>query len=252
MHRFFVTGDCFSQDAVAIPRHLAHRLRDVLRLSTGDRITVLDNTGWEYEVELRSVRRDGAEGRVVGRSQSAGEPSCRVTLFQALLKGGGFESVLQKCTEVGASAFVPLVCDRCVAERPGDSRIDRWRKVILEAAQQSRRGKLPVLHPVADFSEVCRSMAHDSVLLWEGEESRGFKDALSDLAAEGFPRQIGILIGPEGGFTDQEVDTACSCGIVSVGMGPRILRAETAGPVAVAVALYELGELGSGTRGRSG
>jgi 16S rRNA (uracil1498-N3)-methyltransferase len=246
MHRFFLPEGCVVRDTVAIPGSLAHRLRDVLRLGAGDHIVVLDNTGWEYEVELTAVRRERAEGVVVGKGTAAGEPACRVVLYQALLKGSSFESVLQKCTEIGVSAFVPMSCDRCVALEPGGNRVDRWQKVILEAAQQSRRGKLPALHPVADFRHACRSPGGISVLLWEAEEDRGFKGVLSQLMASEAPDEVNILVGPEGGFSPEEVDFARGCGVAVVGMGPRILRAETAGPVAAAVVLYELGEIGGG------
>ena len=246
MHRFFLPEDRAIQDTVAISGSLAHRLHNVLRLGAGDRIVVLDNSGWEYEVELKAVHQDMAEGTVIGKALSAGEPACKITLYQALLKGSSFEVVLQKCTEIGVSSFVPVVCDRCVAVSPGSSRVDRWRKVILEAAQQSRRGKLALLHPAAQFQQACESAGGVSVLLWEGEESRGFKGVLRELLASGPPDEVNIFVGPEGGFTSEEVDIARGCGIAVAGMGHRILRAQTAGLVAAAIAFYELGEIGGG------
>ncbi|MEE8373789.1 MAG: RsmE family RNA methyltransferase [Dehalococcoidia bacterium] len=246
MHRFFLPEDQAIQDTVAISGSLAHKLRNVLRLGAGDRIIVLDNSGWEYEVELKAVHQDTAEGTVIGKTMSAGEPASRITLHQALLKGSSFEIVLQKCTEIGVSAFVPTICDRCVAVSPGSSRVDRWRKVILEAAQQSRRGKLPVLRPPDQFRRACESAGGVSVLLWEGEESRGFKSVLREVLATGPPDEVNIFVGPEGGFTPEEVDIARGFGIAVAGMGHRILRAQTAGLVAAAITFYELGEIGGG------
>ena len=243
MHRFFIPDDRIIQNTVTIKGAPVHRLRNVLRLGTGDRIVVLDDSGWEYEVELRTIHENVVEGAVTGKTRSAGEPVTRITLYQALLKGSSFEYVLQKCTEIGVSAFVPLTCDRCVATRPSNSRFARWQRVILEAAQQSRRGKLPVMHPAARFHDIFESLTGDSVLLWE-EEHRGFRDILRSLLTPGHSHEINLFVGPEGGFSSEEVAFARSHGIISAGMGNRILRAETAGLAAAAVTLYEFGDLG--------
>lgn len=246
MHRFFLPQDWITRNAVIITGSLVHRLRNVLRLGAGEHIIVLDDSGWEYEVELRAVHDEKVEGVVVNRAFSVGEPRTRITLYQALLKGSSFELVLQKCTEIGVSSFVPIVCERCVAIKPSSKRLDRWQKVILEAAQQSRRGKLPVLHPVSQLKEACESVGGISLILWEGEYGRGFKDVLGSISASENSHEINIFVGPEGGFSPREVDFARSGGVVPVGMGRRIMRAETAGLVAATVALYELGDLDSG------
>jgi 16S rRNA (uracil1498-N3)-methyltransferase len=246
MHRFFLPQDCFSEGAVAITGRLVHRVRNVLRLGNGDHIIVLDNSGWEYEIELGKVASGRVEGAIVNKSVAAGEPQLRVALYQALLKGSNFEFVLQKCTEIGVASFVPLVCERCVAAEPGDDRVDRWRSIILEAAQQSRRGKLPALHPVTSFREACERAAGLALLPWEGEGSKGIGSVLRGRAQSDDVSDIAIFVGPEGGFTGEEVEYARSAGMMPVSLGKRILRAETAGLVAAAVALYEFGELDAG------
>ena len=146
MHRFFLPEDCVADDTVSIPSGLTHRLLRVLRLGPGDRILVLDNSGWEYEVDLRSAGTGKLDGVVSGKARAAGEPGTKITVYQSLLKGRNLERVLQKCTEVGVTGFVPIVCERCVALDPASTKTNRWGSIILEAAQQSRRGKLPVLH----------------------------------------------------------------------------------------------------------
>jgi len=244
MHRFFLAEDCFNQGTVIITGKLVHQLRNVLRLGPGDRITVLDNTGWEYEVELKKMDDSKVEGIVIEKTLATGEPRIRITLYQALLKASNFEVVLQKCTEVGVTDFVPIICERCMAGEPNGRRFSRWQTIIREAAEQSKRGKLPVLHNVTSFNKACQSASRISLLPWEEEKGRGIGEILRSLSkAENSP-EVSIFVGPEGGFSPQEVDFARSRGIVPVSLGRRILRAETAGLVAAAVTLYEFGELG--------
>ena len=248
MHRFFLPGDCFKGGTVSIPGKLAHRLRNVLRLGVGDHIIALDNRGWEYEVELGVADGSRVEGAIVNKTLAASEPEIRITLYQALLKGSSFELVLQKCTEVGVNGFVPVVCERCVAGEPAANRLRRWQDIILEAAQQSRRGKIPVLYPLLRFREACGSAGGIALMPWEEEVERGLGDVLKGYAGAGSAQEVSIFVGPEGGFSAAEVETARGYGIEPVSMGRRILRAETAGLVASSVVLYEFGELGGGSQ----
>jgi len=246
MHRFFLPADWIAEDTVVITGKLVHQLSHVLRLGAGDHITVLDNSGWEYEVELQKVDSSKVEARIIGKFLAVAEPGTKITLYQALLKGSNFELVLQKCTEIGAAGFVPVICERCVAGEPDGKRLSRWRSIIIEAAEQSRRGKLPVLHSPTSFTEACRSASGISLLPWEGEKVRGIGDFLRSRTKTEDATVFSIFVGPEGGFSPHEVEFAQSSGIVPVSLGHRILRAETAGLVAAAVTLYELGEMDSG------
>jgi len=241
MHRFFILPEWIDQDRVVIRGKQVHQLRDVLRLTEGDRILVLDNTGWEYEVELKKVTRGQVEGTVLGKS-SVTEPRTRIILYQALLKGEKFGFILQKGTELGVAGFVPILCERCVAGHPedvSDRKLDRWRRIIAEAAEQSRRGKLPSLEPVLPFEQACQLAMGFSLLAWEGEKTLGLRAALQ---GQNLP-SVNIFIGPEGGFSPSEVEFARSCGILPITLGSRVLRAETAGLVAATVVFYEYGDL---------
>ncbi len=248
VHRFFIPREWISQGSVRIEGSLVHQLRDVLRLKAGDRIVVLDSSGWEYETELRHLTREGVAGEVVDRNLSPGEPRLRIVLCQALLKGRKFEWVLQKGTELGVASFLPIVCERCMvsqAQAKDDGKLARWERIVREAAEQSRRGKLPELLPAAPFPQVCESVTGLSLLPWEGETSLGIKEALqASKSGGGIPDSVNILIGPEGGFTSEEVGFASSHGILPVTLGKRVLRAESAGLVAAAAIFYEYGELG--------
>ena len=243
MHRFFLSTDWIAEGTVFITGKLVHQIRIVLRLGAGDHITVLDNSGWEYEVELQKVGSSKVEGRVISKSLAAGEPHTKITLYQALLKGSNFEFVLQKCTEIGVAGFVPLICERCVAGEPDSKRLSRWRSIIREAAELSRRGKLPVLQNPTSFTEACKSASGISLIPWEEEKARGIGDVLRSHRKIRNDSAINIFVGPEGGFSRSEVEFARSCGIVPVSLGHRILRAETAGLVAATITLYEFGDL---------
>jgi 16S rRNA (uracil1498-N3)-methyltransferase len=246
MHRFFIPSDWIDRDRVVIKGRQVHQLRDVLRLGVGDRIAVLDNTGREYEIELDEVERGQVAG-VVRRTSSVAEPRTRVNIYQALLKGSKFEFIIQKCTELGVSRFVPMLCERCAAREISSvsaRKLERWRRIILEAAEQSGRGRLPVLEPVAPFEQACRSAAGFSLLPWEEEKTVGLRAALQDeINNRGDLFSVNLFIGPEGGFTRSEVGFARNCGIALVTLGSRVLRAETAGLVAASAVLYECGEL---------
>ena len=244
MHRFFLPPDWIAKGTVVITGKLVHQIRNVLRLGAGDLITVLDNSGWEYEVELQKVDSTGVEGRIISKSQSVTEPYTKITLYQALLKGSNFEFVLQKCTEIGVTSFVPLICERCVAGKPDGKRLSRWKSILTEAAELSRRGKLPALQSPTGFTEACKSASGISLLPWEGGKVRGIGDVLRSHRKIRNDPAINIFVGPEGGFSHREVEYARSCGIVPVSLGRRILRAETAGLVAAAITLYEFGDLG--------
>lgn len=243
MHRFFLPEDRFTQNIVAISGKLAHQLRNVLRLRTGDHIIVLDNSGWELEVELAKMDKDNIKGKIVSKTIASSEPRTRITLYQALLKAGNIELVFQKCTEIGVASFVPLLCERCVTGEPDSRKLSRWANIIREAAEQSRRGKLPTLHGVTSFKEACKSASGLSLLPWEGEKLRGIGEALRNYQKARKAPEVSIFIGSEGGFSPHEVELAQNYGIIPVSLGRRILRAETAGLVAAAITVYEFSEL---------
>lgn len=259
MHRFFVSPDQLEDDKVTITGPAAHQIKNVLRLATGDAIVILDNAGWEREVEIFEVGRDQVIGRVLNKTLATGEPRTKVSLFQGVLKGSHFELVLQKGTELGIVEFVPLISQRCVIASLDDvnKKKSRWQRIVREAAEQSRRGRLPNLQPAMFFSQACERAKRTgglSLMPWEEEKrvnlklvfGREEKKAKGKMAPSFPPRpfSINLFIGPEGGFAFEEVLLAQRYGIVPISLGPRILRAETAGLVATAAILYELGDLG--------
>jgi len=245
MHRFFVPAECIRRETVAMKGNTVHQIRDVLRLQKGDRIAVLDNSGWEYEVALVQISKELVEGRMCGKRNVA-EPLIEINLYQALLKGTKFEIVLQKCTEVGVSGFVPLVCERCVARYPSERRMQRWRRIIVEAAEQSGRGRLPRLEPPIPFQQACKSLEGASLMAQVEGMVPGLRSMLRSepfTTVRNGSATINLFVGPEGGFLPKEVELASRCGAIPVSLGARVLRAETAGLVAATAILYESGDL---------
>jgi 16S rRNA (uracil1498-N3)-methyltransferase len=248
MQRFFVSPRTLAAQPVVLRGEQAHQIIRVLRMQPGEAVVLLDNRGAAYDAVLEGTGKDEARFRLTGPSETRGEPATHVTLYQAVLKGERFGWALQKGTEVGVSRFVPLICARNVVDdmRAIEERRDRWERILREAAEQSRRDRIPELAPAQLFQSVVQPIADPvaavRLIAWEGELATGLRQALADsnLTRGG---RIEVFVGPEGGFTDAEIDSARRCGIQPVSLGPRILRAETAGPVAAALILYEVGDL---------
>lgn len=246
MHRFFVPPHSIKESRVALRGTIVHQIRDVLRMRPGDEIVLLDNSGFAYRTELVTIDRDTVRGRVIEKWKLETEPQTRITLYQGLLKGQKFEWVLQKGTEIGIVAFVPMLTARCVVStvnEVSDARVERWERIVVEAAEQAGRAALPHLLPTTLFAHACEQAGRGGLALipWEDEHSRGLREALSNVPKS---KEINLFIGPEGGFAEEEIAVAQERGVIPVSLGPRILRAETAGLAAASAILYELGDLG--------
>jgi len=249
MHRFFLPRESFSGEIVETTEtSLIHYLRDVLRLRPGDTVVFLDNAGWEYETVLHEVEAKRVTGQVQQRQLCSHEPRTKITLYQSMLKGSRFEWALKKATEVGVSAFVPVLSERCIvqdATQMSQHKLERWERIIQAAAEQSRRGRMPPLLPTMLFAAACEQVQRTSTLAlipWE-EGEIPLQQALEEAGREQRPFNVALFVGPEGGFAPAEVDWARDYGLLPVSLGPRILRAETAGVVAAAIILYQYGDM---------
>jgi 16S rRNA (uracil1498-N3)-methyltransferase len=249
--RFFIPPDWTSGRQVTLIEDVAHQVRHVLRMRVGEQLVVLDNSGWEREVELTHITPNLVMGHVVEERLAPGEPRTKISLYQGVLKAQKFEWVLQKGTELGLVEFIPVICERSIVGdlEDVDRKLGRWARIIREAAEQSRRGQLPGLRPAMLFIQGCQRAKRSGglgLMPWEDETTTSLKTALTPgQAGDERPFSINLFVGPEGGLTAEEVETARRYQVQTVGLGPRILRAETAGLVAAAAILYELGDLGS-------
>jgi 16S rRNA (uracil1498-N3)-methyltransferase len=248
-HRFFINKKQIRNDSVFLNTTQARQIHNVLRLRQGDKISVLNNEGWEYEVELLTTRPDQVTGRLLNKWQVKSEPKIRLTLFQSRLKQDKFEWVLQKGTELGVASFVPMITERTIVRQSNlkPNKLARWRRIMSEAAEQSGRGRIPTLSPPMEYAAALNAAqaSHLAMIPWENELGNTIATTLdlNNRRESHNISSVAILIGPEGGFTELEIQDAQAANIIPVTLGPRILRAETAAIVATALTLHELSEM---------
>lgn len=220
-----------------------HHLCRVLRLKAGDRLYALDGLGTLYHVTLDEVAKDRAHGRVTASEPAGGEPPVAITLAAAIPKGERWELILQKATELGVSRILPLMTSRTVVQidpRKAQDKLARWQKIVLEAAEQCERGRVPeVMMPMTWNAFVkAQASASPGELLLACLERSG--EPLSQvLEAVPQPEAITVLVGPEGGFSSAEADEALAMGAKGISLGSRILRAETASMAVLAMLSYQ-------------
>lgn len=250
MHRFFLPSLVGDVNATVDLSPLHHQLTRVLRAVPGQQLIVLDNAGSARQVEVVEVERRTATGRVLAVEAAQGEPVVDVTLWLCALKADKFEWVLQKATELGVRAIVPVVSSRTVVRPVAalDHKRTRWETILREAAEQSGRGRIPELGYGREWSELfteTRIVEGAGVRLVAWEEGRASPGLIQALTHAPLPvREVHLAIGPEGGLAAEEVALAQEAGWQTVSLGARILRAETAALAALAVVMGALGELG--------
>lgn len=240
LHRFFVSPTAIDKNRIILTdRDQISQITRVLRMQQGDHIVVLDNTGMEYEAKIVSLSKNEVMAHLQEKREVQGEPEVLVRLFQGLPKQlSKFEEVLRHGTELGVSEFYPLLTHN--GENSELKKRERMEHILKESAEQSERGKIPVLGPEVKFSEVLKSGwpeqldAEVTLLAYAREEKSMIHEVLQKL---GMPKAINIIVGPEGGFEDSEITLAREKHFTIFGMGPRILRTETAGP-AILSALF--------------
>jgi 16S rRNA (uracil1498-N3)-methyltransferase len=246
--RLFIEPDWIAGDGrrVRLSRDQARYLRTVLRLGPGAPVTLFDGSGLEYAAALTVVHGGGATAEILRRAPAAASGN-GVVLACALTRGAKLDLVVQKATELGASAVQPVLTRRAVprVDDAGESRVGRWRRIAVEAAEQCGRGDLLAIHPVEPLDRfIARPFPGALRLCFHEGAARGAAGVASVrdvLARELTPgRPVVALLGPEGGFDADEAAAAREAGFVWVGLGPRVLRAETAALAALAVLAYEM------------
>ena len=237
MRRFFC--ETITQGTATITGDDAHHISRVLRMKAGDALSLCDGAGNEFDAVITAISQDAVSCTVGERHASEAESPVRVTLFQCLPKTGKMELIVQKCTELGVFAVVPVQSARCVVV-PGkdyDKKRERYNRVALEAAKQSRRAMIPQVLPLTALKKIDVQSFDLFLVAYEDENTVSLKQALR---AAALPRTIALLIGPEGGLEEDEVRQLVQAGAVSVSLGKRILRTETAGMAMLAQTLYEV------------
>ena len=242
MHCFYIEPP--EDNYAALPPQEAKHARKVLRLGPGDEICAMDGAGHRWRGEIASAGEDGVSVRLI-EPLSSNEAPVRVTVYQGVPKADKLDFIAQKLTELGASALVPVKMDHCVTkldEKDGRKRRERLQRIAQEAAKQCRRALAPQISEPLTWKQAIEGMkTHDLVLVpWEDASGRRMKDAFAEHPAA---RDIGIVIGPEGGMAAEEVEALLEQGALAVTLGSRILRTETASVVSAALAMQLWGDL---------
>lgn len=249
MDRFFVEKKNVNleNNTCIIEGEDVKHISKVLRCRVGEELEICDNDNNEYICEITNIDKSQVNLNVLKRVDIKRESDLKIKVYQGLPKGPKMEMILQKLTEVGVDEIILVQTKRTVVkvdDKKEDKKIERWERIIYEAAKQSKRGKIPKLRGVLSFKEALADMKENdfNIAPYENEKTKTIKQAIKGK----YINNIGIFVGPEGGFEDTEINAIEEIGGQSVSLGPRILRTETASLVASSIVLYELSDLGGG------
>jgi 16S rRNA (uracil1498-N3)-methyltransferase len=224
-------------------------LKNVLRVENGERIRLFDGSGSEWEVEVDHPGRNEISTTLISAVEPVSEPTTRVTMLLGLARPERIELAIQKCTELGAVRFIPVMSERVQGGNtgvPSSKRLERWQRIAIEASEQSGRATVPVVEEPLPVMDAVIRILNDQPLLcmWEetADQSRSLTSALR--ALDRSTSELGALIGPPGGFSEPEATAIRQAGATLVTLGPRVLRSETAAITVMSAILYELGDLG--------
>ncbi len=241
MNHFFVDPNLIIDDHVNFPEDISHQICRVLRLKIDDQVTVLDNLGNQFEVKLVNVQPQACLGEILLKKFNSAEPMKELHLFVAMTQREKFEWILQKCCEIGVSQFTPIITERSivVSAKDFEKKRARWERILKEAAEQSRRGKIPILNDPEVFQKAVLSQNAFKLIAWEKDENSKIETVLSGFVGQ----KVSLMVGPEGGFSENEFNLSLKNNWQSISLGKRILRMETAAMVASAWILNAIGEL---------
>ncbi|MCT4605285.1 MAG: 16S rRNA (uracil(1498)-N(3))-methyltransferase [Marinisporobacter sp.] len=250
MHRFFVDEKNISEDNKKIiiddPEDVKH-IGKVLRLVEEDCLEICNGNNHEYIGKIISISKTQIILEILEERSSSTEPKIQVTLFQGIPKSSKMDMIIQKCTELGICKIVPLITERTIVQikdkKAEMKKIQRWQKVADSAAKQCKRGVIPKVTEPISFEKMIEDVSdYDlKIIPYEQEREVGLKNILNDNKEY---KKVAIIIGPEGGFEQEEVVKAQNAGVTPITLGSRILRTETAGFVALSIFMYEIGDLG--------
>jgi len=247
MRYFFINPTNLTDSKAVVKGSDAHHIKNVLRLKPGDKIGLFDGTGLNYETRIVTLLPKSVEVSVIRRFSSTAESSVQITVAQALLKDRKMDLLVRQLTELGITRWIPFIAKRSVP-RPDKKRLftrtERWNKIAQEALKQCKRCRSPEIDATVSFEEVL-NLGKDNdlkIVFWEEE----LKPVNKELPVSNLKtlEKIFILLGPEGGFTLKEVESAKKSGFITASLGPRILRAETATIAACTLAQYLFGDMG--------
>ena len=232
MHRFYLSADTFSGDYIdSSDKGLILQLSKVLRAKEGDQFWLFDGLGYEYLGQIVELSAKSVRFLLIDKKYSTHEPVSQVVLYQSLLKSDKLEWVMQKAAELGVKEIVPVISSRSIVRQITASKMERYQDILKEATEQCGGAIIPKLVLAIDFKEAGKLVAKEDGLkfiAWEQETDRQLKIA----------GKVHIFVGPEGGFSEEEINLAKNNNIEAITLGSRILRAETAAIVVLAKLLF--------------
>lgn len=245
--KFFVNPSQVGENHIEIIGQDVKHIKDVLRLDHDAEIIICNGQGIDYKCIINKIDKETITAQIINKELSKSEPKTKITLFQSLIKGDKFEWVIQKAVEIGVSEIVPIITTHCVVKvdfKKLDGKLQRWNKIAESAAKQSGRGAIPQVVSPIKFEDAIRLCNQMDLACIPYEKEHGL--SLRAYIADNLGNTLGVLIGPEGGFSEEEVLLAQKNKVKPITLGNRILRSETASIVTLANILYEMGEMENG------
>ena len=243
MYHFYVEPDAVSENTARITGSDVNHIKNVLRMRVGEEIMILDGNGMEYRCEIEAIS-DEILARILEAKKTEAELSVRLLLFQGLPKKDKMELIIQKAVELGVSEIIPVLTKRTVVKledkKKEQKKLERWQAIAEAAAKQSGRGIIPKVCEAVKFSEAVKQAEALEEALIPYELAEGMDEARERIRGLHGKKTIGIFIGPEGGFEEDEIALAVKSGIHPITLGKRILRTETAGLCILSVIMFEL------------
>jgi len=247
MRRFFIEESKVTGPIISITGSDAAHIKKVLRMKPGDRIGLFDGRGFEYEARIENLTAKSVEVSIARRFLSASESPAQIIVAQALLKDKKMDTLVRQLTEIGVARLIPFTSIRSVPipdQKRLSARRKRLEKIAIEALKQCRRGHVTEIVETVTFNDAIKmdDECDLKIVFWENE-SKPISDAIQHIHDRHY-RKILAALGPEGGFTEKEIEDARACGFVTASLGPRILRAETAAITACTILQYLFGDMG--------
>ncbi|MCX5782507.1 MAG: RsmE family RNA methyltransferase [Elusimicrobia bacterium] len=218
----------------------AHHIIRVLRYKKGQEINLFDGSGQIYMGKIEEILKDELKGTIINKKEGK-IPKIRINLYQSIPKGERFDWLIEKSAELGVKRVIPIYTERSVVRNISVSKIGRWQRISLGACEQSNRADIMDVSAPLDLTEALKGLPLNStsIIPWESENIKTFEDIIN---ANKLPEEVNIFIGPEGGFSNREIEIAVSKNVIPVTLGPRILRVETAGLLSVVLVMNLAGE----------
>ncbi len=244
MQRYFFSPKQIDGNEIIIQGDDVHHIKSVMRFQPGDTILLCDGEGFDYPAEIIQIQKEGVTCRIKRKIPSVGEPRLQITVAQSLPKGDKMDWVLQKGTELGVTSFFPFTSQHSIVQLSPNKavkRLQRWQRIVKEAAEQSHRGRIPSVAPLCDWQGLLTEVPRfdQCFIAYEG----GGISLTEALVPPPSYSSVLVIIGPEGGFSTSEIEQAKEAGAVPLSLGPRILRTETASLVLVTCLLYVSGDM---------